>query len=406
MGQIEKTVFISYRRTNAPWALAVSQNLSYHGYDVFFDFSEIGSGDFERVILSNIHARAHFVVLLTPSALHRCDEAGDWLRREIETALAAKRNVVPLLLEGFHFNTPEIADKLTGSMAALKKYNAIRVPVDYFDEAMDRLQRQFLSIPLETVLHPLSMAVQEATEEQQRAAGAQPAVEKQELTALEYFEHGFKTTSLDEKVRFYTEAIRLKPDYAEAINYRGLAREKQGDRVGAQADYDQAIQLKPGYVSALNNRARMHLAQDDLPNAQQDYDAAIRVKPESHKDLIDMANYGASFDGRAYTRALSRDVRSLEDLEQSQALAKAMLQELDASAQRRSESAIGFQEQMRSYLRSLKQSASLGDASAAEMIPQIERLIDTRYDDVRTQRRNSSKWRHSRKSLLQRLFGK
>jgi hypothetical protein len=34
---------------------------------VFIDFSGIDSGDFESVILGNITARAHFLVLLTPS---------------------------------------------------------------------------------------------------------------------------------------------------------------------------------------------------------------------------------------------------------------------------------------------------------------------------------------------------
>jgi hypothetical protein len=46
MEPIEKTVFLSYRRTNAPWALAIFQNLTHHGYDVFFDYSGIASGDF------------------------------------------------------------------------------------------------------------------------------------------------------------------------------------------------------------------------------------------------------------------------------------------------------------------------------------------------------------------------
>src|ERR1700680_1770130 len=86
MGRIDKTVFLSYRRTNAPWALAISQNLTHHGYDVFFDFNGIASGDFERVIIGNIDARAHFIVLLTPSASERCADAADWLRREIERA--------------------------------------------------------------------------------------------------------------------------------------------------------------------------------------------------------------------------------------------------------------------------------------------------------------------------------
>jgi hypothetical protein len=74
MERIEKTVFISYRRTNAPWALLIFQNLTQPGYDAFFDFTGIASGDFESVILENIRARAHFLILLTPSVLERCDE--------------------------------------------------------------------------------------------------------------------------------------------------------------------------------------------------------------------------------------------------------------------------------------------------------------------------------------------
>jgi hypothetical protein len=120
MDRIEKTVFLSYRRTNFPWALVLFKDLSQHGYDVFFDFNGIASGDFEQVILENIKARAHFVVLLTPSALERCSEPGDWLRREIEAALATGRNMVPLFLEGFSFTTPGIANQLTGTSAPSK----------------------------------------------------------------------------------------------------------------------------------------------------------------------------------------------------------------------------------------------------------------------------------------------
>ncbi|MBI1792761.1 MAG: toll/interleukin-1 receptor domain-containing protein [Chloroflexi bacterium] len=43
MGRIEKTVFISYRRTNKAWALFIYQTLTNHGYDVFIDFQNINS---------------------------------------------------------------------------------------------------------------------------------------------------------------------------------------------------------------------------------------------------------------------------------------------------------------------------------------------------------------------------
>lgn len=73
MPRIDKTVFVSYRRTNIGYALAIYQNLSSQGYDVFFDYNSIDAGDFGQIILNNIASRAHFVVLLTPSALERLD---------------------------------------------------------------------------------------------------------------------------------------------------------------------------------------------------------------------------------------------------------------------------------------------------------------------------------------------
>ena len=142
MERIEKTVFISYRHTNAPWALAIFQNLTQHGYDVFFDYDGIASGDFERVILANITARAHFLVLLTPSALERCGDPADWLRREIETALANQRNIVPLMLEGFDFGSSTIANQLKGKLAALKGYHGLSIPPEYFSGGHGPLARQ------------------------------------------------------------------------------------------------------------------------------------------------------------------------------------------------------------------------------------------------------------------------
>jgi tetratricopeptide (TPR) repeat protein len=279
MARVEKTVFISYRRTNAPWALAIFQNLHNNGYDVFFDYEGIASGDFEGVILGNIKARAHFIVLLTPSALERCNEPNDWLRREIETALGTKRNIVPLMLEGFDFGTPTIANQLTGKLASLKRYNALDVPASYFMAAMERLRERFLNVPLEGVLHPASLAAQEATESQQAAAATAPAVQEEELTAQQWFERGFNSKDLDEQIRFYSQAIRLKPGYPEAFNNRGLALHDKGNMEAALNDYNEAIRLKPDFAVAFYNRGRWREAKGEPEGAIQDSTEAIRLKP-------------------------------------------------------------------------------------------------------------------------------
>ena len=254
MEDIQKTVFISYRRTNLPWALAIFQNLTQHGYDVFFDYRGTASGDFERVVLENIRARTHFLVLLTPSALEGWADPGDWMRREIETALQSHRNIVPLMLEGFDFSTPAIASQLTGTLAPLRRYNAIVIPSDYFSQAMERLRDRYLNVELDAALHPASSIARDAATEEKDAAQLAPAVAEEELTAQQWFERGFNAVDLDEKLRFYGNAIRLKPDYSEAFNGRGYARQLKGDLEGALRDYNEAIRLKPDYAMAIANR--------------------------------------------------------------------------------------------------------------------------------------------------------
>ncbi len=280
MGRIEKTVFISYRRTNLPWALAIYQNLTAHGYDVFFDYQSINSGDFEQIILGNIRARAHFLVLLTPSALERCNESGDWLRREIETALDQKRNIVPLFFEGFDFGSPEAIKALSGKLALLKNYNGLRFHSDYFEEGMLRLRQRFLNIALDAVLHPVSPTVKTSTTEQQVKANKSEPVKLEDLTAQEWFEKGVQAIDLDEGIRFYTEAIHLQSNYAQFFLNRGTAYGVKGDLDRAIADYDEAIRIQPDDALAYKYRAIIQKYQGNLDDAMKDFIVSIRLNPD------------------------------------------------------------------------------------------------------------------------------
>ena len=170
MARIEKTVFISYRHKDISWALLVYKSLTEKDYDVFFDFTSIPSGDFEQIIIGNIKARAHFLVILTPTALDRCSEPGDWLRREIETAINERRNIIPLFFDGFKFGDPLVSKNLSGKLESLKKYNGIDIPEGYFDEAMERLCTRYLNVALDAVLHPVSADVQKVVKREKIAA--------------------------------------------------------------------------------------------------------------------------------------------------------------------------------------------------------------------------------------------
>ncbi|HSG46131.1 MAG TPA: SUMF1/EgtB/PvdO family nonheme iron enzyme [Anaerolineales bacterium] len=191
MAKIEKTVFISYRRTDISWALAVYQYLTGRGYDVFFDYTSIPSGDFEQIIVGNIKARAHFVLILTPTALDRCSEPGDWLRREIEAAMDERRNIIPLFFDGFSFGLPNVAEKLTGKLDLLKRYNGQDMPSGFFIEAMERVRTQFLSVPLDAVIHPMPAEVQKKVQDEQIAVSK--ALSEQRKTIQEILKSSGKS---------------------------------------------------------------------------------------------------------------------------------------------------------------------------------------------------------------------
>jgi hypothetical protein len=144
VGAESKKVFISYRRSESKYAaVAVFQYLTSRGYDVFMDYESLGSGNFEQVILAEIAARPHFILLLAPKSLDRIVERRDWLRREIERAIELERNVIPLFFDGFKFN--QVERLLTGNLVKLKDFNGFDIYIDYFFDGMSKLENRFLN---------------------------------------------------------------------------------------------------------------------------------------------------------------------------------------------------------------------------------------------------------------------
>lgn len=317
MSQLENTVFICYRRANAFNALAVYQDLTQNGYDVFMDYQNIDAGDFEHIIMENIKGRAHFIVILTPSALERCNQKADWLRREIEYALEHKRNIVPLIFEGFDYESPAIKPHLTGKLALLTRYQAQRVPADFFDAAMDKVRNRFLSKPVDTIIHPLSSDARRIVEQQQNLAGSQETVTEESLTAEGYFEQALALpdTDLDGKIEYYSRAIGLRSDYPDAYNNRGIAYANKGRKKRAVADYCEAIRIKPDYADAYYNRGNILLENGHYSHALKDFGRAIKRKADyadaylgaglAHFNILDYTMAIA-----LYTRALQFDPNS------------------------------------------------------------------------------------------------
>ena len=128
-------IFISYRRDGGhEMARLLYEHLCAKQLDCFFDLEELGSGEFNVKLLDNIDAAENFVLVLSPGALERCQNEGDWVRQEIEHAIKRGKNIVPLMLSGFDWprDLPKTLEKLPF-------YNGVSLIREYFDASLAKL---------------------------------------------------------------------------------------------------------------------------------------------------------------------------------------------------------------------------------------------------------------------------
>ena len=98
------SVFISYRRAGGyMFGQFLYYRLKEDGYEVFFDTESMKSGRFDEQIIEQIGACSVFLLVLTPNALDRCVQEGDFVRLEITQAMSRKKRIIPILAEGFQF---------------------------------------------------------------------------------------------------------------------------------------------------------------------------------------------------------------------------------------------------------------------------------------------------------------
>lgn len=134
-------IFISYRRSSYDTANLIATRLKAAGYSVFFDMETLRAGKFNEQLYDVIDNCKDFILVLPPKALDRCVNEDDWVRLEVCRAMAAKKNIVPVMLNGFTWPDP-----MPDGMQELAYYQALTASsIEYFDLAMERLQQKYLT---------------------------------------------------------------------------------------------------------------------------------------------------------------------------------------------------------------------------------------------------------------------
>jgi len=99
-------------------------------------------------------------------------------------------------------------------------------------------------------------------------------------SAEQYVDQGLKEKDPQIKIKLFTKAIELNPNYAVAYNNRGYTQLTQKNFGYALRDLNQAIALNPNYSVAYNNRGNVHFQRKKYEQAMMDFDRAIAIKPD------------------------------------------------------------------------------------------------------------------------------
>jgi tetratricopeptide (TPR) repeat protein len=134
----ETTAFLSHRRREGhAYARLIKANFEMRGHRAFLDIDEKApTTRFDERLLQALDRARSFVLILTPGALDRCVNEGDWLRREIHHALIRRKNIVPIMMPEFKW--PRMED-LPEDIRPLSLCEGLSYSHEYFAAFIDML---------------------------------------------------------------------------------------------------------------------------------------------------------------------------------------------------------------------------------------------------------------------------
>ena len=138
--------FISYRRSDSQAAtgrLYDRLNAAYPGM-FFRDVSGIGVGvDFTREIERAVSSSLVLIAVIGPDwttasadGKRRLDDADDFVRVEVASALKRNLRIIPVLVDGASMPDEE---ELPAALHPLRRWNAIQLVEEYYEEGLQRL---------------------------------------------------------------------------------------------------------------------------------------------------------------------------------------------------------------------------------------------------------------------------
>jgi tetratricopeptide (TPR) repeat protein len=227
-------IFISYRRQETAWPAGRLYDMLVEHFppeQVFKDVDNIEPGeDFVERITAAVESCDVLLALIGPQWLtitnrkgqRRLDDAEDYVRLEIETALTRKIRVIPILVDEAQMPG---ADELPPTIAPLVRRNAVEINPLTFDtkRLISTVQKTLAALKISDIATGSVTPPSTARPDRSNQQVAGPEVEQLYDEALA----AFWTEQWDKAVDLLGQILSRQPDYADAARKLELARRQQ-----------------------------------------------------------------------------------------------------------------------------------------------------------------------------------
>ena len=234
---IDVDIFISYRRVDGrDYARNIMQALKIVGYPkVFFDYNSLRDGIFNTQILDAIYSCKDFILVISPLALKNCSREGDWVAKEIRTAIIYHKKIIPIVIEDTFQGWPNDFPKDLSSIKGIHFHKLLTD--EYFEDSIDKLTKrlstivsnkqedevQFRDLQIDNSIHKKTVLYKIKVDRRCRLL-----IDDEEIQVLEAFqlvklplppgEYMRKVVAIDDETVFEEVAIVLEHDKADIVS--------------------------------------------------------------------------------------------------------------------------------------------------------------------------------------------
>mgnify|MGYP001806441954 CR=1 FL=1 len=263
-------IFISYKREDKEFALKLAKDLKAAEINIWIDQLNITPGEpWDNAIENALYFCSHFMVILSPASVK-----SEHVKDEIAFALEEKKLIIPVFIKEC-----EIPFRI-------RRLNYIDFTRDH-GSGLTKLLEYLNGGNISQKQKNLKPKAQN----EEIKSKAKPRISSQKSSS-EWYNMGMKSEDVDEKIKLYSKAIELNPEFAMAFHDRGSAFFNSGQYDKAIKDYNKAIELNPEFALVFYNRGLSFFDLGQYDKAIKDYGKAIEMNP---KNALAFHDRGSSF---------------------------------------------------------------------------------------------------------------